>query len=327
MSFGSLGGSVLAEKGSAEPLKAPKVVRLAANPILRPQMIPKTDGTHSSNLNFPCLIRVPDWIDKPLGKYYLYFSSHHGLYIRLAYTDSVDGPWKIYAPGTLTMKQVEAVNKEKPEKGRHVATPDVHVDREKKEIRMYFHFKLPTLGHRAGVAISRDGLRFRPLPGALGKPYFRVFTWQKNYYAIDRAGDILQSGDGLKDFRVVSSVVGDIARQRTPPAAVRHTGVLLEADKLSVFYSRVGDAPESLWMTRIHLRPAPKTWTAAQPVKLLEPARDYEGIRFPLRPSRAGEAEKVRQLRDPFVFRESGKTYLLYAVAGESGIALATLVP
>ena len=149
MSFGSLGESALAGKGSAEPLKPPKVVRLAANPILRPEMIPKTDGAHYSNLNFPCLIRVPRWIDKPLGKYYLYFSSHHGLYIRLAYADKVEGPWKIYAPGVLTMEQVEAVNKEKPEKGRHIATPDVHVDQEKKAIRMYFHFKLPTLGHRA----------------------------------------------------------------------------------------------------------------------------------------------------------------------------------
>jgi hypothetical protein len=308
-------------------LKPPQVVRFAANPILRPGMIPKTDGAHFSNLNFPCLIRVPDWIDKPIGKYYLYFSSHHGLYIRLAYADAVEGPWKIYAPGTLTMEQVEAVNQAKPEKGRHTATPDVHVDQAKKEIRMYFHFKLPTLGHQASVALSRDGLHFQPLPGALGEPYFRVFTWQKGYYAIDRKGDILKSGDGLKDFRVVSSVVGDIARQRTPPATIRHTGVLLEGDELTVFYSRVGDAPESIWMTRIRLSSTPKTWTAAKPIKLLEPTREYEGIRFPLQPSRSGEAENVRQVRDPFVFREGGKTYLLYSVAGESGIALATLAP
>ena len=33
--------------------------------------------------------------------------------------------------------------------------------------------------------------------------------------------------------------------------------------------------------------------------------------------------EKVRQLRDPAIFREGGETYLLYAVAGEQGIAVA----
>jgi hypothetical protein len=154
-----------------------------------------------------------------------------------------------------------------------------------------------------------------------------VFTWRKDYYAIDRKGDILKSGDGFKDFWAVSSVVGDSARQRTPRAAIRHAGVLLEGDELSVFYSRVGDAPESIWMTRIHLNPAPKTWTAAKPAKVLEPTLDYEGVRFPLRPSRRGEAQNVREVRDPFVFREAGKTYLLYSVAGESGIALATLAP
>jgi hypothetical protein len=31
----------------------------------------------------------------------------------------------------------------------------------------------------------------------------------------------------------------------------------------------------------------------------------------------------VNQLRDPAVFDENGRTFLLYAVAGESGIAIA----
>jgi hypothetical protein len=35
----------------------------------------------------------------------------------------------------------------------------------------------------------------------------------------------------------------------------------------------------------------------------------------------------VNQLRDPAIFEEDGRTYLLYAVAGESGIAIAELWP
>jgi hypothetical protein len=31
----------------------------------------------------------------------------------------------------------------------------------------------------------------------------------------------------------------------------------------------------------------------------------------------------VNQLRDPAIFEEDGRTFLLYAVAGESGIAIA----
>ena len=47
---------------------------------------------------------------------------------------------------------------------------------------------------------------------------------------------------------------------------------------------------------------------------------------MPLEPSKAGPAQvRVRQLRDPAVFREGAKTYLFYSVAGESGIAIAEL--
>jgi hypothetical protein len=33
----------------------------------------------------------------------------------------------------------------------------------------------------------------------------------------------------------------------------------------------------------------------------------------------------VNQLRDPAIFQEDGRTYLLYAVAGEAGIGIAEL--
>jgi hypothetical protein len=47
---------------------------------------------------------VPDWLPNPLGKYYLYFSHHKGDYIRMAYADSLAGPWTVYEPGTLTLR-------------------------------------------------------------------------------------------------------------------------------------------------------------------------------------------------------------------------------
>ena len=34
----------------------------------------------------------------------------------------------------------------------------------------------------------------------------------------------------------------------------------------------------------------------------------------------------MNQLRDPAIYEEAGKTYLLYAVGGESGIALAEML-
>ncbi len=54
---------------------------------------------------------------------------------------------------------------------------------------------------------------------------------------------------------------------------------------------------------------------------------EYEGAELPAAPSSRGiVTEKERQLRDPAIFREGDETYLLYAVAGEQGIAIARVV-
>ena len=51
-----------------------------------------------------------------------------------------------------------------------------------------------------------------------------------------------------------------------------------------------------------------------------------EGADAPLEPSiRSVAYGPVNQLRDPAIFVEDGRTYLLYAVAGETGIAIAEL--
>ena len=44
------------------------------------------------NINGPSVIRVPDWVENPLGAYYLYFAHHKGSYLRLAYADDLAGP-------------------------------------------------------------------------------------------------------------------------------------------------------------------------------------------------------------------------------------------
>jgi hypothetical protein len=57
---------------------------------------------------------------------------------------------------------------------------------------------------------------------------------------------------------------------------------------------------------------------------VLRPERVWEGADAPAVPSvRSTAYGHVNQLRDPAIFEENGRTYLLYAVAGESGIAIA----
>ena len=76
-----------------------RAVRLSPEPIIRPHM----DERMGSNINGPSLIRVPDWIEEPLGRYYLYFADHKGAYIRLACADALAGPWRMHTPGTLAL--------------------------------------------------------------------------------------------------------------------------------------------------------------------------------------------------------------------------------
>jgi hypothetical protein len=77
-----------------------RVVRFPKNPIV----VPNTDERMGSNVNGPSLIRVPDWVTNPLGRYYLYFAHHQGQYIRLVYADELRGPWFIHTPGVLALE-------------------------------------------------------------------------------------------------------------------------------------------------------------------------------------------------------------------------------
>jgi len=80
------------------PLSA---TRLLDHPIVYPNM----DDRMGDNIGTPSLIRVPDWVPNPLGRYYLYFSHHIGRYIRMAYADDLLGPWTMYRPGALDCRQ------------------------------------------------------------------------------------------------------------------------------------------------------------------------------------------------------------------------------
>jgi hypothetical protein len=315
------GALLLAGTGATADPPRFKAVRLTDNPIIRPDMLPGRDG---ENINGPSLMRAPAWLAKPLGPYYLYFAHHRGISIRLAYADRPTGPFTVHQPGTLKLTEVVAAAGIKPDlKSGHIASPDIIVDNEKQEIRMYFHCGFDGWGHNSGVAISKDGMTFTPQPKPIGGPYFRVFRRDGWYYAIDRSGNVLRSKDGLTGFDRVRP--GGLRGLDRYLGSVRHTAVLLDGDRLTVFFSRTGDTPESILYSHITLAARPEHWKVGEPVKLLEPEKDYEGIQYPLQASSGGLATKVRQLRDPGIYREGGKTYLLHSVAGEMGIAIAEL--
>lgn len=297
-----------------------RTVRLPQNPILTPASSP----TIGDNINGPSLIRVPSWVERPLGRYYLYFSHHAGKFIRLAYADQLSGPWKIYEAGTLRLEEA-------PRCFDHVASPDIHVDDAKREILMYFH--CPSGGsvdsngrvdineQKTFLGTSGDGLRFRVDEQPLGPAYFRVFRWGDYYYAIVRAGIVLRSRHMRQPFQAGPTLIGaDSGR------LLRHAAVDLRGDVLRVYYSRIGDRPERILLSETRLAADWLKWRASMPVEVLRPEKKYEGADRPLEVSMPDEApSRVQQLRDPGIFKEGGKSYLLYSIAGESGLAIGEL--
>ena len=284
-----------------------KVQRLPDNPIITLAMGNKRDL--EGNINGPSLIRVPDWIENPLGRYYLYFAHHNGTYIRLAYADEVAGPWQVYAPGTMKLEEAYAI--------QHIASPDVHVNNDRREIRMYYHSPVPEGGQRTKVATSEDGIRFTAAPEVLGLSYFRVFQWDGWHYAIGMPGVLYRSKDGLTDFQQGPTLF---------PDNIRHSAVKLDGNALSIYYSMVDEAPESICQSSIDLTPDWMSWKPTDQQVMLRPELGYEGADLPNKPSQRGAImEPVNQLRDPCIFEDGSNTYLLYSIAGEQGIALAKL--
>ena len=107
---------------------------------------------------------------------------------------------------------------------------------------------------------------------------------------------------------------------------MRHSAVLVEGDTLKVYWTQVGQTPERILLSTVDLSKDWSEWRDSEPREILRPEFDWEGANAPLEPSiRSTAYGHVNQLRDPAVYQEGNDTYLLYAVAGESGIAIAKL--
>ncbi len=317
--------------------------RLLDEPII-------TEATHPSiggNIQGPSLIRVPDWVEGRLGRYYLYFADHKGRYIRLAYSDDLLGPWAVHPPGSLqlgqsrfptepldsTPEQVEAaiarirstgINLDglghdlaKEMTWPHIASPDAHVDHGNRRIVMYFH-GLESFGSQlTRVATSRDGIPFEAGAEILGKNYWRAFNHGGYTYALAMPGQLYRSRDPLSGFEAGPMLFNP---------DMRHCALLKKGDVLHVFWTQVGDAPERILLSIIDLSGDWNGWKESEAIEVLRPETDYEGADAPLEPSvRSIAYGHVNQLRDPAIYVEDGDVYLLYAVSGESGIAIAKL--
>ena len=344
MTLGLVSSGPAAVEGQILPEMAADLTvrRFVGNPIITPDLSPGI----GINIQGPSLIRVPAWIPNPLGRYYIYFADHKGSYIRLAYADELAGPWTIHEPGALHLEQShfsteparvpDAVQEEirlggwarRPVEGvpgrlesatkSHLASPDVHVREDRREIVMYFHGLADFRFQRTRVATSEDGIHFEAKEPLISRSYHRGFQHQGQWYAMSMPGIFYRSRDGISDF--------EASEVRLFPSTMRHSALLKRGNMLYVFWSRVGDTPEHILLSRVDISGDWSTWSSGDPVSVIYPQELWEGVDRPSVPSvRDAINVRVNQLRDPAIFEEDGRTYLLYSVAGEAGIAIAEI--
>jgi hypothetical protein len=177
-------------------------------------------------------------------------------------------------------------------------------------------------GQFTQVAESTDGIHFTVRPPITKTNYLHVFPYRGYFYGVSRLGQLSRSADPLGTFELGANAFRD------GPYAnrVRHVALVLRGNRLHVFFTAVGDAPERVLLSTVELSEDWMTWQATPPIEVLQPQARYECANLPNALSEAGDVEvPVRQLRDPFVFEEGGRALLFYATCGEQGIAGATL--
>ena len=104
-----------------------------------------------------------------------------------------------------------------------------------------------------------------------------------------------------------------------------------------VFYTSKDDAPERILLTVIDTNNStnPGNWSALGQETILEPELNWEGGNLRNVRSESGDANNVRQLRDPYIFEDDNGTsstaddelYIFYSGGGEDAIGVARLNP
>lgn len=296
-----------------------------------------------NNINGPSLIRVPDWVEAPLGRHYLYFAHHEGRSIRLAYADALTGPWHIHESGALSVEasgfpydQSQIV----PDPAfanalssygvtdylPHIASPDVLIDHENNRILMYYHGMMADGDQKSRLAISKDGLHFRPEASLIDHYYHRMFRYGGMIYSVAWGGYVYRAPDWTGPFERCPSVL-EGAPVCIGDRVLRHPAVVCEGDLLHLFFSRIGDAPETILHVTVKLADHPEAWVVRDVVEVLRPLEDWEGAHLPIEPSRPGvNYSPEHALRDPCVFRdEDGRLMMLYTGAAEQAIGIVEL--
>ena len=281
------------------------------------KMLGKTAGQFT---NGPTVIKVPDWVEDPLGTYYMYFADHRGVEIRLAFSDSLSGPWTVSPNPALPLNETLAIDD-------HIASPDVYIDDDSHTIYMTVHGEPISTIYENQVSVlveSQDGIFFAQDPSYAGSiwatfPYARILTIDDTFVRINPMEHQVSRSDSITGpFSEPVDYSLPIDREH------RHASVLLDGSTIVIYYTRVRDAPERIYRATIDASQPWGQWALTNEQCVRRPERSWEGAQFPVKFSKFGPANSVNQLRDPFIYDDGTDRALFYSYAGESGIAMVT---
>jgi len=298
--------------------------RFSANAIKRVGLlIPiKYDLSSNKNINGPTVIEYT--LPRLLGSkiYIMYFASHKGRYIRTAWSRSPIGKFR-----TIPLVYILPIWNNFSERKDHVASPEVLTINKIN----YLFTHSPSRYFAPGRQITYISRLYFGLFCFSAKPtklpsYSRFFYYKDDLYAITNGADVFRfTVETLEPVKLEA----DISKLLIPDSEdiairVRHSQVVQYKDKMLCFFTRVGDSPERIFVAEMKF--TSEEIIFSQPMELLRPETDYEGIKIKAQPSRNGMAKTAQNaIRDPFVAKFGEQYFLYYATSGEKGIACALL--
>lgn len=342
------------------------IERIMDEPIITDQLHPllteETKAFGYTNINGPTLIRVPDWVQNKLGNYYLYFSHHQGPQIRMAYADTLTGPWTLYETPVLHLSQSTMTQETEANSGLSdllklmtLSEAQAMIDistKAKEAYEILTQSKLsdspPTTPHIASPEIFIDEpnktLRLYFHGVVSGSIQMTKLALSKDGLSFEAREEILGS-PYMRTFQHQNEFYGFAMPgilYKSPDGLagfkprkkwifdtdVRHSGLLKLENQLFIFYSRVGDAPERILYSHMDISSTNwNDWKASDPQELLQPNLKWEGAEEENTPSLRGEiGVRVNQLRDPHIFQDTDdQLYLTYTGGGEFSIGIVRL--
>ena len=194
---------------------------------------------------------------------------------------------------------------------------------------MFFHgIQLNGQDQMTFIARSKDGISFSAGEAPIADFYFRTVQYKDQWIGMARGGVMYISDSVDGNYRKLSNRVFE---RRHPHGNardnIRHIALNVSGEKLDVYYSQTGDAPERIYRSSIRLGGAVENWVDEDMELVIKPQAAWEGSNLPLAPSRLGAAYGPRnELRDPAIFLWNNRTFLLYSAAAENSIGITEII-